>query len=45
MRLWCNKCVQFVNIMIKMNILRHVCLNTSYLYINVFLHIFIQLFL
>jgi len=36
MRFWCNKHVQFVNIIINMNILRNVCLNQSYLYINVF---------
>jgi len=36
MRVWCNKYVQFVNIIIKINILRNVCLNKSYLYINVF---------
>jgi len=36
MRFWCNKYVQSVNIIIKMNILRNVWLNKSYLYINVF---------
>ena len=40
MRFGCNKYMQFVNIIIKMNILRNVCLNKSYLYTNVFTYFY-----
>jgi len=40
MRFRCYKYVQFVNIIIKMNILRIVCLNKSYLYINIFTYFY-----
>jgi len=40
MQISCNKYIQFVNIIIKMNILSNVCLNKSYLYINVFTYFY-----